>query len=145
MAILEALNLKECESLIPLSPDALGYSDIASWDKTWYGSEEDAASQYASLVEQYGEPHYVDGGGCCHWYREGTPPKKPMIPHHAFNEKISLYNIELPEYIECIEERAFNFSNISGTLVIPDDVVEIGDYAFQGCSMLTGLKTSEDR
>lgn len=91
MAILESLNLKECESLVPLS-------------------------------------------------HEETSLKKAMIPINAFYQKKSLYNVELPEYLEHIDGYAFAGSNISGTLVIPDDVLEIDGYAFDECIMLTGIQ-----
>lgn len=139
MAILESLNLKECESLCP---DPTGYNVLANWSKSQFVNEEDAASQYAWLVEQYGEPHVVDADGYCRWYREGVPPKRAMIPAGAFEQKKSLYNVELPEYLEYIEEFAFAGSNISGTLVIPEDVVEIRGAAFNGCTMLTGVQLS---
>ena len=89
--------------------------------------------------------------------------RNDIIPSEAFRNKMSLSHFSFPERITYIDSYAFCNSNISGALIIPDDVTEIkgyafsetmigsvafspklmkiGDYAFYGCSSLTGTLT----
>ena len=63
------------------------------------------------------------------------------IPHNAFAYKSYLTYFSFPEKIVKIRENAFaNCSLLSGALIIPNSVVEIGDSAFSWCSNLTSLQ-----
>ena len=86
-----------------------------------------------------------------------------IIPYAAFFNKKTMSHFSFPEKITYIGTSAFYKTSLSGALVIPDDVTEISDYAFQetligsvsfsprldrigamafsGCSSLTGTLT----
>ena len=53
------------------------------------------------------------------------------IPGSAFSGKASLVYFVFPEYVSKINYKAFNKTTLSGALIIPDDVTDIGDDAFQ--------------
>ena len=54
-----------------------------------------------------------------------------IIPYAAFFNKKTMSHFSFPEKITYIGTSAFYKTSLSGALVIPDDVIEIGDYAFQ--------------
>lgn len=61
------------------------------------------------------------------------------IPNSAFNKKMSLLRIVLPDKLERIEQSAFaDCKYLSGSLIIPEGVTYIGSNAFYSCSSLTG-------
>lgn len=99
-------------------------------------------------------------------YDDSGKTQDDIIPYYAFNEKKTLSHFSFPEKITYIGESAFYNTSLSGSLIIPDDVTEIkryafantligsvafsprlekiNDYAFLGCSSLTGtLKLPE--
>lgn len=53
-----------------------------------------------------------------------------IIPSDAFSGKSTLYYFVFPETIKKIGTRAFYKTNLSGALVLPDEVDTISDYAF---------------
>lgn len=55
-----------------------------------------------------------------------------IIPYYAFNEKKTLSYFSFPEKITYIGSYAFYKTSLSGALIIPDDVIEIGGAAFNG-------------
>ena len=61
-----------------------------------------------------------------------------VIPQHAFESKKSLYHFTFPEKIIEIGSAAFANSSLSGSLVIPDNVLYIRDHAFE-CTNISGL------
>ena len=65
-----------------------------------------------------------------------------IIPDRAFEGKGSLYHFVFPEYLVKIGNGAFSNTNISGALIIPESVQEIGDNAFYQCRLLTSLSLS---
>lgn len=58
-----------------------------------------------------------------------------VIPYNAFYNKTSLVYFAFPETITDIGAQAFYFSNLSGALILPDDVVTIGERAFHSTSI----------
>ena len=104
-------------------------------------------AMYSEYDEQ-GEWHY------------GGIRKDNVIPRDAFQNKKTLVYFSFPEYITHIGQNSFRETKLSGTLVIPDDVVSIepfsfyqtnisslsfasklrniGGYSFSGCSSLSG-------
>ena len=62
------------------------------------------------------------------------------IPYSAFRNKSTLVNFVFPESINKIANNAFeNCSLLSGALIIPDGVKEIGYYAFYNCKTISSL------
>lgn len=69
-------------------------------------------------------------------YDDNGKTQDDIIPYYAFNEKKTLSHFSFPEKITYIGRRAFYNTSLSGALIIPDDVTEIGEYAF--CGTLIG-------
>lgn len=68
-----------------------------------------------------------------------------LIPDGAFSENENIITIILPNELESIGNFAFkDCSSLIGSLVIPDGVTSIGEYAFKGCSGFTGPLTLPD-
>ena len=64
-----------------------------------------------------------------------------MIPNFAFdrtNNGPRLYNLVLPDNLKIIGTNAFKCQSLSGSLIIPEGVKEIGESAFNGCDNLSG-------
>ena len=53
-----------------------------------------------------------------------------VIPDRAFSEKKTLFYFTFPEKVTDISKNAFSGSGLSGTVMIPDDVITIGEYSF---------------
>uniref|UniRef100_UPI004026E75D leucine-rich repeat protein n=1 Tax=Prevotella sp. TaxID=59823 RepID=UPI004026E75D len=70
---------------------------------------------------------------------DGDERKADEIPHDAFNSKMTLTNLVLPDKLKAIRTAAFSgCSNLTGSLLIPEGVTEINKDAFYGCRSLTG-------
>lgn len=69
-------------------------------------------------------------------YDNSGKTKDDIIPYLAFNGKKTLSHFSFPEKITYIGAFAFYKTSLSGALIIPDDVIEIGQYAF--CGTLIG-------
>ena len=63
------------------------------------------------------------------------------IPNDAFQSKKSLVRFVFPDNITKIGTFAFSQSSLTGSLIIPNGVTEIGKNAFMGCSGLNGTLT----
>lgn len=63
------------------------------------------------------------------------------IPEGAFSEKSSLLRFVFPERITKVGNGSFKGTNLTGSLVIPEGVIEIGSSAFEKCSGLSGTLT----
>lgn len=62
-----------------------------------------------------------------------------VIPQRAFDEKLTLTRIVLPDTLKAIADRAFRqCSNLTGSINIPEGVESIGPSAFLWCPSLTG-------
>ena len=65
-----------------------------------------------------------------------------IIPCAAFNDKVSLVRIVLPDKLIGIGSEAFqNCVNLTGSITIPEGVTRIGQSAFYECSSLDGSLT----
>lgn len=58
--------------------------------------------------------------------------RNDIIPYEAFKDKNTLSHFSFPEIITYIGSSAFSNTSLSGALIVPDDVIEIGQYAFSG-------------
>lgn len=65
--------------------------------------------------------------------------KDDVIPTDAFRGKITLTYFSFPEIITYVGDYAFYGTALSGALIVPEDVVEIGSHAF--CDTLLGSVT----
>lgn len=63
------------------------------------------------------------------------------IPEKAFYNKKTLVRFVFPDYLTSIGKQAFDSTNITGSLIIPNGVIEIGVSAFNNCSGLNGTLT----
>lgn len=76
------------------------------------------------------EAKVVNADFCMDGYVHGN--KRPdIIPYQAFNGKKTLSHFSFPEKITHICASAFVSTNLSGALIIPEGVLEIGSSAFQ--------------
>ena len=132
MEILEAVNLKESKI-------------EASWWWDLYNSTGDRRSFYfeGKMPSTYSERWdafwqlYPDfnSEGWNFFSEQSYECDKNEIPTNAFctsdlNRKISLVHFEFPEKVTKIGHSAFAYTLLSGALIIPNDVVEIGNGAF---------------
>ena len=62
----------------------------------------------------------------------GWITRNDIIPYEAFKNKKTLSHFSFPEKITYIGANAFYYTSLSGALIIPDDVTEIGTSAFSG-------------
>ena len=151
MKILEAVNLKECRTFGSPSGNYNSYCESWEWDNL------------ENYIERYGrQPDYStrnrEGFMEYYWYTDGD---WDVIPVRAFSGRRSLFSFVFPEDTRIIAAEAFSGTNLSGPLIIPDNVVEIsrgafqstnissvafndkleriGDFAFNGCSSLSGV------
>ena len=69
-------------------------------------------------------------------YKSIGDPNK--IPYTAFQNKKTLVRFVFPDNITGIHNDAFNGVPLTGSLILPNSVTEIGDRAFHGCSGLSG-------
>lgn len=65
-------------------------------------------------------------------YDDNGKTRDDIIPYYAFSEKKALSHFSFPEKITYIGRHAFYNTSLSGALIIPDDVTEIGSAAFSG-------------
>ena len=62
-----------------------------------------------------------------------------VIPQRAFDDKLTLTRIVLPDTLKAIADRAFRqCTNLTGSIIIPEGVESIGPSAFLWCNSLTG-------
>lgn len=76
------------------------------------------------------EAKVVNADFCMDGYVHGNN-RPDIIPYEAFKGKKALSHFSFPEKITHICASAFVSTNLSGALIIPEDVLEIGSSAFQ--------------
>lgn len=134
MEILQAINLKESEIVAAWSWN-IDINDGQGMHIEWFeGKMPDSEEErWDALKERY--PNWNGGGG----FHNPQPCNDDEIPAYAFglNEyswdaegKASLVYFSFPEKVTKIGAWAFSGTMLSGALVIPNDVTEIGDGAF---------------
>ena len=140
MTILSAINLKECEIVGDNRKwywyGAIdgGYQNVyfttdvpASWEEAKRLVEERFPNSVISHTSWRTNSNYGVGAN--------------EIPYGAFDGKSSLVYFVFPEYVTKIGNYAFCDTLLSGALIIPDDVVEIGEDAFF-CTNISSLQLS---
>lgn len=78
------------------------------------------------------EAKVVNAKFALEYYNPEEHYKDDIIPYEAFKDKKTLSHFSFPEKITHICNWAFANTSLSGALIIPDDVIEIGQYAFHG-------------
>ena len=68
-------------------------------------------------------------------YTKNEPRTDDVIPREAFKDKKTLCYFSMPEIVTHIGSYAFYNTMLSGTIVLPDDVVTIRDYAFSNSNV----------
>ncbi len=129
MEILQSINLKETE--------------IVGCKWRWYGEiSGQAVYEYFStempqMLEEANNEVAARYPGATikgYWY-EISFYVDHEIPTNAFSGKLSLVNFVFPEKVTKIDGGAFSYTTLSGALIIPDDVIEIGSNAFNSTNI----------
>ncbi len=119
MDVLQAVNLKESQ---------IEATTKASWYKNGCSTEESYKDNNEACTDAvYRNDRYCEAGA------------SDEIPNSAFTDKSSLVNFVFPEKVTKISDGAFARTTLSGALIIPNDVVEIGVGAFSN-TMVTSLQ-----
>lgn len=128
MTMLQAVNLKET------TIEECWTFNYSSKQHFWSGelptNSEDIKKAIITRIPNY--PSYYNPVG------ESCPANQ--IPIESFYNKTSLAYIEFPKDITRIGTRAFSYTRLSGALIIPNKVSELGWAAFYGCNNLTSLQ-----
>ena len=111
MTILKSVNMKEC-TVVPIAQSIR--CSVNSVDSEF---------RYKPM---FGEPTYNQDTTC------GWDIEISMIPDRAFEGKMSLTNFVFPDGITMIGYSAFSRTSLSGSLILPDNLLEISSFAFQG-------------
>lgn len=115
MKILESLNLKEVETYGALESESASVGSLA----------------FARYSEKYGKPDRIIGNEAYWDFVE-----KGIIPVEALFGKKSLLSFTFPEFVDRIGDRALANTNITGQMVLPNDLKLIGKQAFEGTQIL---------
>lgn len=125
MEILQSINLKESQII---GTKWMWYGPIDGESHTEYFCTEHPAS-YEEVLAQV-QARYPESTIETHGWSVTSELPDNGIPREAFNQKSTLVNFVFPEKITKIGYYAFSNTTLSGALIIPDDVVEIGASAF---------------
>ena len=128
MTILQAVNLKETVITQCWSANIKPEGESKYRDVYFEGVAPENTNEWRAIVNA-AYPNCTYNGG-----HSGTYPAHE-IPAYAFNDKTSLVYFCFPEKITKIRANAFNGTLLSGALIIPNDVTEIGDYAFKNTNI----------
>lgn len=129
MDILQAVNLKECEVVgDPYQWYWWGYID-GEWKDVYF--ETDYPNSWEDATREV-EERFPGSTFEHHGYNRNDNYGKGAneIPDGAFKDKSTLVYFVFPEIVTKIGYDSFSRSNLSGALIIPNDVEEIGGYAF---------------
>ena len=145
MELLQAVNLKEAE-IVDYWEQEITYVD--SWGSTHgeyvtIGGQmpEDEDARHAAVLEIYPDIFNRYPDKVFHkWGSAYRYDVANIIPGGAFQNKL-ITNFSFPEKVTKIGDYAFSgCSLLSGALIIPDDVITIGSNAFYKCTNLTSLE-----
>lgn len=124
MSILQSVNLKECEITDCYQYDC--YYESGDFKVLYLETQqtsEEITAKYPGMRLAYLSRTYL----------------KNEIPESAYKGK-RIVNFSFPETVSKINDSAFaDCSWLSGSLIIPDGVTEIGPYAFYNCETISSL------
>lgn len=134
MNILQAVNLKECE-IVAGWMMRFGNSENEEKRFSFNGKMPNSHEARMSALRQKYPDFDPDNSGYWHWGEESYNADE--IPSYAFSrdswsEGVRSYLVyfSFPEKVKKIGYGAFSGTMLSGALILPNDVEEIGDYAF---------------
>ena len=64
---------------------------------------------------------------------------EPQISSCAFSSNYFKGELMIPSTVSLIEGSAFSYNDFTGTLVLPKELVSLGEGVFEGCSRLSGI------
>ena len=146
MAILQAVNLKETKIVGSWYYD-VQFDDGKGWHKEYFaGNMPESSEERQAMVLARAEKLGVKVTG---WSSAGADGYDDEIPFDAFCDKTYLTYFCFPEKVTKIHQGAFARTLLSGALIIPNDVVEIGGSAFANTNITSlqlphGLKILGD-
>ena len=127
MALLQAVNLKETK-IVGSWRYHVHFDDGKGWrDEYFAGNMPESEQERQAMVRARAEKLGVEVTG---WSSCNVYSYDDEIPFDAFCDKTYLTYFCFPEKVTKIGDNAFNGTLLSGALIIPNDVVEIGGGAF---------------
>ena len=129
MEILQAINIKESEIVESWSWLFSIYQPSYKEHYLYFEGQMPATHEERMNVLRNVYPNYEEEG----LFPSNTCNNSPanVIPIHAFYNKPIRY-FSFPEKVTKIDNRAFSYTSLTGALIVPSDVVEIGYSAFEG-------------
>ena len=130
MEILQAINLKESE-IVEGWYYNVRFSGDSDYTQVYFEGQlpDTNEGRKNPVLERFPNRNIDSWGGVY------TTGKAHEIPDNAFNGKMSLVYFSFPEKVTKIRYYAFGGTLLSGALIIPNDVVEIGSGAFSGTNI----------
>ena len=124
MEILQAINLKESE-IVNCWDYYVDVFDGRGFHNEYFAGDmpESDEERQQAVIDRYPNTEIIFS-----FYNNYYSAHE--IPGSAFSNKSSLIHFVFPEKVTKIGVNAFGNTLLSGALIIPDDVIEIGDYAF---------------
>lgn len=90
----------------------------------------EGGSRYYYTIDEYG------------WRRDERLTEKHIISEDMFYHCKKLLSIKLPESVTAIRDNAFRDTQLT-KISIPDNIVTIGEYAFNGCDSLMNISVTD--
>ena len=135
---LRALNLKEAEIVSVYSVlVCLTINGSEIWSEEYFDYEAPAIEYKDAILARYPEATSVQFP-----YGEDSMPEKTEAHHLSGWVPNSLVTFVFPEKVTKLS-MSFAYSNLSGAVIIPDGVTELGRATFQNCVNITSVDLPE--
>ncbi len=132
MEILQAVNMKEVTSILGSWWATISYYNGEEKKFHFNGSIPKTHDEVTNFLRETHPEAFNDDCWISSYTQDGFANE---IPTNAFYNKSSLVYFSFPEKITKIDSYAFSNTLLSGALVIPNDVIEIGNSAFSGTNI----------
>jgi hypothetical protein len=132
-----AESFRGCSNLITVTVE-----EGIDWEHLELGSNIFASNDYNSALRTVNLPNDMTFIGIGMFYGQGNltsivlPQALKIIKGSAF-EHTGLRTITFPDALETIAPDAFDHSSLGGTIIIPNSVTTLGEYAFRETSITT--------